>query len=309
MQLFITKPNKGAFTLMELLVVIAIIGILAALLFPALSRTKRKTNEVLCLNNLKQLGVGLNMYVHDNNDKLPYASVRMIKPTSGTSREMTWDSLLNRYIGGRLTEDQLWNPVECLKLETALPVLKCPSDKTPRPKDIPPPLPVNRRSYAIPRYMDAEGKLEDDSPAPWPPSRDSQTGIGLNFAPGSPFWNKADNEIGDGSQSHPRPTHQPAVKLNMIPEVSGTIALTERIHVANLMGFASRHDIRTIEDHMSSDEGPVYEPPYFYPPASSHHGGPFNYLMVDGHVELLLPSKTTSDPGLRRGMWSIKAGD
>ncbi|MCL4790392.1 MAG: type II secretion system GspH family protein, partial [Verrucomicrobia bacterium] len=75
MQLFITKPNKGAFTLMELLVVIAIIGILAALLFPALSRTKRKTNEVLCLNNLKQLGVGLNMYVHDNNDKLPYASV------------------------------------------------------------------------------------------------------------------------------------------------------------------------------------------------------------------------------------------
>ena len=111
MQSLIHKPKPGAFTLIELLVVIAIIGILAALLFPVLSRTKKKTNEVLCLNNLKQLGLGMNMYVHDNNDKLPYAAVRMIKPTTSSSREMTWDSLLNRYIGGRLTEDQLWDPV------------------------------------------------------------------------------------------------------------------------------------------------------------------------------------------------------
>jgi prepilin-type processing-associated H-X9-DG protein len=55
--------------------------------------------------------------------------------------------------------------------------------------------------------------------------------------------------------------------------------------------------------------GSVYSPPYYYPPADAIHGGRFNYLMIDSHVELLLPSKTTSDLGKRRGMWSIKAGD
>ena len=95
----------------------------------------------------------------------------------------------------------------------------------------------------------------------------------------------------------------------MILQPAGTIVLTERIHVANLMMFAQRQDIRNTEDHMSFGEGSVYAPPYFYPPAQKHHGGPFNYLMLDGHVEFLLPNKTTQNLGLQRGMWSIRAGD
>lgn len=66
-------PGAGAFTLIELLVVIAIIAILAAMLFPALGKSKQKTQGVYCINNLKQMMLGWQMYAHDNNDHIVYA--------------------------------------------------------------------------------------------------------------------------------------------------------------------------------------------------------------------------------------------
>jgi len=74
--------RKLAFTLVEVLVVVAIIGVLIALLLPALTRTKETGRSAVCLNNLHQIGIGLQLYVQDNQNHLP---VMYDMPTNGAA--------------------------------------------------------------------------------------------------------------------------------------------------------------------------------------------------------------------------------
>ena len=76
--------RKSAFTLIELLVVIAIIGILASLLLPALSRSKEQARLTRCVNNLRQIGTGIMMYLGDHADHFP--PEKLTDPDSGQSK-------------------------------------------------------------------------------------------------------------------------------------------------------------------------------------------------------------------------------
>lgn len=72
--------RRGGFTLIELLVVIAVIAILAALLLPALARGKAAAHSAVCKSNLRQIGIGLNLYLDDHEyypGHLPHNAVAL----------------------------------------------------------------------------------------------------------------------------------------------------------------------------------------------------------------------------------------
>jgi prepilin-type N-terminal cleavage/methylation domain-containing protein/prepilin-type processing-associated H-X9-DG protein len=120
---------KRGFTLMELLVVIAIIAILAALLLPVLSRAKAKAWQTQCLNNLKQIGLAIQLYADDNAETLPGPALFQV-PTSYNTNHMT---VLPVYLRHYLA---LPEPASQDMLTTAWPVITCPAQiRVPIPAD------------------------------------------------------------------------------------------------------------------------------------------------------------------------------
>jgi prepilin-type N-terminal cleavage/methylation domain-containing protein len=94
--------SKG-FTLIELLVVIAIIAILAAILFPVFAKARENARRTSCINNLKQIGLGVMQYTQDYDDCLPrhfygYPNTGGMPPGNGVDTNYKWMDVLHPYV-------------------------------------------------------------------------------------------------------------------------------------------------------------------------------------------------------------------
>jgi prepilin-type N-terminal cleavage/methylation domain-containing protein/prepilin-type processing-associated H-X9-DG protein len=284
-----TSRSEGvhyAFTLIELLVVIAIIAILAAMLLPALAKAKARAQRIQCTSQLRQLGFGISQYVTDHEDKYPPATYR----TGDYMYQLTWDDLIHRYIGGVDSDDDLELGITT---PTKVPkVLKCPADQIQ--------LSILWGSFAARRSysMNYAGSTSSKS-APLPPA---QFGVGVYIA------------NNDGS----KPDWDPkGYKASTLQDNPGTILLAELPNGENMAG----------NDWPSFCGGPVYSTgnfPYlngdcfqlgndlsYGQSGYGLHGGRFNYLFHDIHVQTLKIEQTlgTGTTNAPRGMWTMIPGD
>jgi prepilin-type N-terminal cleavage/methylation domain-containing protein len=90
--------RRSGFTLIELLVVIAIIAILAAILFPVFAKAREAARRASCLNNMKQMGTGIMMYVQD------YDETYMPRRGGGIANGGHWGYVIQPYV----KNDKLW---------------------------------------------------------------------------------------------------------------------------------------------------------------------------------------------------------
>jgi len=138
-------PPRQAFTLVELLVVIAIIGILVALLLPAIQAAREAARRTQCTNNLKQVGLALHNH-HDVRKKFPLGTMHPIDvPNPGGEPRWNWMHFILPY----MEESTLYESFKAQRktrpateglylydnAETVVTTLQCPSDPN-SPKDM-----------------------------------------------------------------------------------------------------------------------------------------------------------------------------
>jgi len=305
------RPAKSArgFTLIELLVVIAIIAILAAMLLPALAGAKVKALRVQCLNQMRQCGLGFPQYAADHNSMMPPAGWAAGANT-GPSFQISWDSYINRYIGGNASDQDMqlgymWDG-------SAPKVLLCPSDRFAK---------VNwcggsnpwfaMRSYSMVGCGPNQGANADYQ-------RDPANGLPNLSLPGKLsigiYWSAPNASSANWDAI--------GFQQTAVRDPAGTILLCENTHgqqcagniwtcICNGPQSTSANDLYQIDNNVAlqdpNAQASVNQGALLYKAQKSR----FNYVFNDGHVETLKIEQTIGGGTLTvpRGMWTAVGGD
>ena len=272
--------RRSAFTLIELLVVITIIGILIALLVPAVQAAREASRRISCFNNLKQVGLSLHNY-HDTHRAFPPGWIGVDRLTNRPFAEgetgWGWASFTLPY----LEQGNLWDnlidfnrsmlePTNQLARETYLKVLRCPSDT-----------PTNKQFFlgrdGVPNsvlvrlgtanYIGVHGTRE------------------LERCEGLPIGRQC---FSDGSFYHLSKTRF----RDIADGTSSTFAVGERsakYGFSTWTGFAKDGD-RAFSRILGITDHPPTNLHGHFDDFSSYHPAGTNFLMMDGSVRLIIQS-------------------
>ncbi len=308
------RPRTG-FTLIELLVVIAIIGILVALLVPAVQKVRDAAARAQCANNLKQIGLALHSY-HDTYKKFPPGYVdRNTNPASTPDNDLGpgwgWASFLLPYLElGNVYNQINFNVpvgtgVNKQVSQMALPIFQCPADPYQQT------IPVYDSNFTTPIVMIAHGNyvgcngweecFNNAGGAGQGQGADGLAG-GLGQAGNGLFYRNSRNTIasvtdglsntivaGERSGDHSPSTWTGAVAGGRCPAWMATQPPTPYAPPPGPAydnadfgeAFVLAHCNAT---HLPSADFPIFDPDTFY----SMHGGPgANFLFGDGSVHFL----------------------
>jgi prepilin-type N-terminal cleavage/methylation domain-containing protein/prepilin-type processing-associated H-X9-DG protein len=124
--------QSAGFTLVELLVVIAIVGVLIALLIPAVQAARESSRRTACQNNLRQVGIGLSSY-ESSKERWPAGKKWSGPPSESGSFALAWSSFLLEYIEQRPLHEAIdfrvpfTDPVNLPATTQVIPIYLCPS--------------------------------------------------------------------------------------------------------------------------------------------------------------------------------------
>lgn len=271
------RHQRTGFTLVELLVVIAIIGVLVALLLPAVQAAREAARRVSCFNNMKQIGLALHNY-HDTHKVFPMGWNGLEATTNRPYAEGTpgwaWGSFALPYLEQATLADgvvrytlPILDPANQVARETFLPVFRCPSD-TPADKlftlglEGSPNTPLV--TLATASYVGVHGTVELHDCEGLP--------IGVQCRSDGTFYHLSSTRFAD-----------------ILDGTSNTFAVGERSAMAGFstwVGVAQGGDEAFARVLGITDHPPNSEHPHLDDFGSQHPGGT-NFVLADGSVRLI----------------------
>lgn len=302
--------SKAGFTLVELLVVIAIIGVLIALLLPAVQMARESARRTKCLNNMKQIGLALHLY-HDTHNRLPAGFISQETgawpggsndPTPEAGPGWSFFAASLPYLEQSNLRDlidftrPITHPANEAARKTLLPMYVCPSDLHPRliqitdsgnpPQDANTPTPIVE--VAVCSYA---GVLGDGAYEQLPFSGVFHRNSAVRFAD---ITDGLSNTIGVGERTSRFSENS---WVGVVPGQETVYARTAKAYNPALPSFRARPAITAVLVHVritsSGPNNPNNSPGSFY---SSHTSGA-HFLNMDGSCRHL--SSTIAVPAYR----------
>jgi prepilin-type N-terminal cleavage/methylation domain-containing protein/prepilin-type processing-associated H-X9-DG protein len=282
-------PTKRGFTLVELLVVIAIIGVLVAILLPAVQAAREASRRTQCRNNLHQIGIALHNY-HDTYLMFPpgWIGVTSYQPDVNGVGGLAWSSLILPQLeqvaasiqskgGGKLPaldfKLPITDPADAIVQPLILPIYRCPSDTGPgtvsvalNPPQTNPNLPM---TFATSNYIGSFGSTDYHTC--------SSNAVGVDCPGNGVFFLNSRTTIGD--------VRDGTTYTMMAGERRGNITATPQI-LGMWLG-APPGGVESIGRVLGASDQPPNDPTEHFQAYSSMHSKGINILLCDGSVQFV----------------------